>query len=266
MAMREWGGSLHLTFRLLPTPSNNLKAFLESDGLAPAAVLAKLPYEARRGTNATATARRYRDGRQLYQTAGFLCEDAGHVRVTELGTTLARWLDIMNDKNVVLLGRHAAYALAACQLRNPSETGSGYDPDVEVFPFSFIWRAMLELEGRISSEELDRSIFRVTNADELKAAIVEIQDARGAHDPTRLGARTLGDNDRIIPWMSLASFGWTLIDDKRTTGTAYYQIHPGAVRLLRDAVQIRHKHRDFPSVRDYVTYVSDAAALPPDLR
>jgi hypothetical protein len=154
-------------------------------------------------------------------------------------------------------------------LRNPTRAGAAYDADVEVFPFSFVWRAMVALDDKISTDELNRAIFRVANEADLGAAIARITEARRASDPTIMGPPTIataGANDRVIPWMALASFGWTLINDKRTTGSDYYEIRPRTRRLLRDAAQIRHRHREFPDVRTYVDYVSSAAALPPDLR
>ena len=74
-------------------------------------------------------------------------------------------------------------------------------------------------------------------------------------------------NDRIIPWMSLASFGWTLFPDKRTgESSAHYEITPSTRNILHEAARIQHRHRTFASVGDYVKYVSCAAGLPRDLR
>jgi hypothetical protein len=72
-------------------------------------------------------------------------------------------------------------------------------------------------------------------------------------------------NDRIIPWMSMASFGWTLIADKRGWEDAY-KIRPETVSVIKEAAQVRHTHREFRSVPEYVSYVSACAALPEDVR
>jgi hypothetical protein len=267
----EWGGSLHQTFRLVP-PSPNLRVFLESDGRGADEVLARLPYDAARAGpvgRGQPDPKRYRDGKQVYQSAGLLYEDAGVVRVTILGKTTLRWLDLINQKNYRLLGRHAAYALGACQLRNPTGAGSEYDSSVEVFPFAFIWRAALALDRKISSDELNRALFRVKNEVELQAAITNIRNARKTGNVSVIGPETItghGKDDRIIPWMSLASFGWTLIWDKRTTGTEYYEIPPENALPLKEAALVPHRHREFPSVGRYVEYIAASAALPPDLR
>lgn len=269
----SWGGSLHQTFRLLPAAdsSSNLRVFLESDGLTEAGVLSRLPYDlSRAGVNPTGTPdpKRYRDGKLVYQTVGLLYElPDGRIRVTQLGRTVLRWLEILNPKNSVILARHAAYALSACQLRNPTGAGSTYDPSVVVFPFAYIWKAMLALDNRISSDELSRAIFKVTNREQLDKAISSIGEARALGKASYLGEETIEDNDRIIPWMSLASFGWTIFPDKgQSTVPGYYEIPAQNRDLLAEAAKASRRHRDFNSTADYVEHISRAAALPPDLR
>lgn len=269
-----WGGSLHQTFRLLPDASRSLRVFLSSDGASAEEVLARLPYDsARAGPDAGTSpdAKRYRDGRHVYQTVGLLFEDTdGHLRVTELGKATHRWIGKISHVNGAVLGRHAAYALAACQLRNPTRAGQIYADNVEVFPFAFIWRAMLALGGKINSDELNRAVFRIANARMLDETIDRItRYRRDGEDVTKLGQETISGkakNDRIIPWMALASFGWLLIADKRETGGSWYQIRTGTRELLREAAQINRKHRSFASVEDYVRHISDAACLPMDVR
>ncbi|MGH7641713.1 MAG: hypothetical protein ACRENX_01620 [Candidatus Dormibacteria bacterium] len=269
-----WGGSLHQTFRILETPSPNLKVFLSAEGLTPLQVLGRLPYDKARVPGSkvptSADARRYRDGRQVYQTAGLLYEGDDHrLHITDLGRATLRWLDVIHPKNVTILGRHAAYALAACQLRNPTRAGLRYDPAMTVFPFAFIWRAMLQLDARMTSDEMNRALFRVQNEDQLAVAIAQIASARAGGTP--LGAETItgpAKSDRIIPWISIASFGWTLIANKdKDDSPGFYTIPARTRDVLHEAAMIRHRHRtDFSSVAEYVQRVSDSAALPPDLR
>jgi hypothetical protein len=270
-----WTGSLHLTFRLLPTDqqSRNLKPFLDAEGLSPEELLARLPYDRERSgdpASAGPDAKRYRDGKQVYQTAGLLYEDSGKVRITALGAATRRWLHIINAKNRVLLVRHAAYALAACQLRNPTGAGERYAAAVEVFPFAFIWRAMLALDGKISSDELNRGLFKVTNDDELTDAIKLIRMARASGDSGALGDEAVTGprkNDRIIPWMSLASFGWTLFSDKRgAEDSDYYELDAHTLAVVKEAAKVQHRHRAFSSVPEYVEHLARSAALPKDLR
>ena len=275
--LTTWSGSLHQTFRLLPASgrSPNLSPFLESGGLTSEEVLDKLPYHAARsvggtGSGTTPDPKRYRDGRQVYQTVGLLFEgDDGRVGLTDLGEATRRWLPIMTPKNSILLARHAAYALSACQLVNPIGAGRDYDPNMRVFPFQFIWRTMLALDDRINSDELNRAVFRARDEDDLENSIERIRTARRRGDATSMGDEVINGerkNDRIVPWMSLASFGWILFPDKRAGGRTDYVIPPSTRSLLVEAAGIKHRHRSFTAVTEYVEYISRAAGLPRDLR
>lgn len=276
MPETTWTGSLHQTFRLIGAQSRTLVPCLESDGLKQDEILARLPYDearaqARGGGNGRPDPKRYRDAKQVYQTVGLLFErEDGRLRVTDLGQATLRWTRIINDKNSVILAKHAAYALSACQLRNPTGAGRKYDSNMAVFPFQFIWRAMLALDGKISSDELNRALFRVRNEDDLVDAISKIAEIRRSGRIEDLGHEVItGDkkNDRIIPWISLASFGWTLFPDKRGSEDGnYYKLPDLTMGIIREAAQIRHKHRDFASVESYIEYVSRSACLPEDLR
>ncbi|MFC4157951.1 hypothetical protein [Chitinimonas lacunae] len=276
MPETTWTGSLHQTFRLVGAQSRTLVPFLESDGLTQEQVLDRLPYDearaqARGGGNGRPDPKRYRDAKQVYQTVGLLFErEDGRLKVTDLGRATLRWTRFINDKNSVILAKHAAYALSACQLRNPSGAGRKYGDDMLVFPFQFIWKAMLALDGKISSDELNRALFRVQNEDDLQDAISRISETRRSGQLADLGDEVItGEkkNDRIIPWISLASFGWTLFPDKRggEDGT-YYRLPRPTMGIVREAAQIRHKHRNFASVESYIEYVSRSACLPEDLR
>ena len=238
----SWTGSLHQTFRLLPVNemSKNLRPFLTSDKLTPEKILGKLPYDVSRARGAKKRKpdpKRYRDGKQVYETIGLLHQgNDGLVHVTDFGMTTLRWLDLITPKNCVIIARHAAYALAACQLRNPTGAGKRYDSSIEVFPFQFIWRAMIALDGIISSDELNRSLFKVRNENELLKRINEIHEARKKGDVTLLGKEVVtgrAKNDRLIPWMSLASFGWTLFPDKRSGAeSGYYELIPKTLQIV----------------------------------
>jgi hypothetical protein len=269
-SLTSWKTSLHNTFRLLPNPNQYLAPYLTSEGLTRAAVLGKLPYAAKRARSAGTgkpDARRYRDGKQIFEACGLLFEDADKlVRITDFGVATRRWLSIINKENATILGRHAAYALAACQLRNPTRYGGGYDNSVTVFPFAFIWRAMLALDGKINSDELSRAIFKVKDEADLATAIDRISEAREHADNEIMGPPIETTNDRIIPWIALASFGWALINDKRANGDGYYTIPENTKEILKDASAIHHPHRTFTSVEEYVNYISHSASLPVDLR
>ena len=283
-----WKTSLRQTYRVLPRQapdwptSANLRVFLESDGMTEDEILSRLPYDRSRAGAAAGgrpDPKRYRDARQVYRAVGLLYEeeedDAGvrRLRVTELGRRVLAWLETLNDRNHDVLGRYLANALAACQLRNPTEEGQEYDESVRVFPFAFIWRAMLSLDGKINSDELARAIFKVTDEESLNEAIKAIAEAREKGDPNLMGTPVETVNDRIIPWMAMASFGWTLFRDKERDGEnrGFYVIPDKTKEVLRAAAGVRHKHLEFDpgdahAIKKYVERISAAASLPKDIR
>ncbi len=261
-----------MSYRLLPA-SGHLLAFLGvSDGATKEDVFRRLPFEPARSSSGGGrpNPRRYRDARQLYETAGFLYEKAGRVRFTEFGLALKRFQPSLNDANWVLLAKHAACALSACQLRNPTQWGSRYDSVMKVFPNQFIWRVMLELNLFINAEELDRAIFRVRSVDDLREAVAKIRRYRASRNADDLGAPTSTGTNRtagISARMSVASFGWTLILDRNESEIpGYYQIPAQSVRLLESAAAIPWPHRDFADEEAYMRRISEASFLPQDMR
>lgn len=266
-----WSTSLRQTLRLLPALTPPVAALLECGGLTEEEALLRLPYEQARSRapSSRPNPRRLRDIRAVCQAIGLVTVLDGRLRVTDLGEAVRRWAPDLSTKNAAVLGRHAALALSVCQLRNPLGGSSGYAESVIVHPFAFIWRAMLDLDYRISSEELNCELLRADGEYGLIEAVGRI--AANRRDPDQFPMRepvATGDgvNDRLIPWMSLASFGWVLIQDKRDSVRAQYEIRPELRDILSEVAHIRRPHRDFATADEYVQFVSDAAALPRDLR
>lgn len=261
-----WKTSLRKTWRLPGETTRGLRPFLAADGLHRDEVLAALPYESQRAREPTGTVpdpRRYRDLRQVCTMSGLAYEDAdGRLRVTDLGWTAHRWIDVVTERNRAVLARPAARALSLCQL-DAGPGGPDYLSTMSVRPFAFIWEAMLKLENRISSDELLRTVFRVRDHAELQDAIEMIRRSRESDDVSMLGSPVETDFDRAIPWMSLASFGWTLMDDKKSGKSGDYELHEPAIPAIRVALLNRPRHRTFGSDREYTQYISDGAALPP---
>jgi len=229
-----------------------------------------MPFDASRSSRAGAIRpdpKRYRDAKQVFEACGLLWEAEETVQLTALGDAVRRFLPNANESNVGLIARHAALGLSLAQLRNPTGAGKRYHASMTVFPFRFIWQAMLSLDGKIDSDELNRAIFRVHNADALPTAIDSIRRYRRTGTLADLGGETISGaskNDRLIPVISLASFGWTLMNQKDHAG--YYTLKAGCSRLLEVAVSLPARHRDFGSVQDYVEAIASASCLPRDLR
>lgn len=268
-----WHCAFRLTFRLLPRErqSEHARVLLDSDGLTPDEVLARLPYDRARARapGELPDPKRYRDPRQLLRTVGLVYEQERDgqtvLRVTELGKATRRWMEHLTEQNCPVLSRHVALALAACQLRTPTREGRDYD--AEVFPFRTIWQIMLALDGRINSDELNRAIFKIGGEDEIPYAIEAIRSYRMSGNLDDMGPETVTEqakNDRILVWMGWASFGWMLIQEKGPNG--YYAVRPNCLSVLMEASRIRHRHRMFANEAEYAFHLSRCAALPPDLR
>lgn len=280
-----WSTSFHEAFSVVPRGldgDRNVNLFLSSHGETEANVLGRW-HRARGDRARPIDPKAFRNMSQLLRNVGLaydveLTHDPARgaertVQVTRLGAALLRWrLGGLNERNCRVIARHASRALAAAQLRNPTREGRRYAPAMRVFPFSFIWRAMLALDGRISSDELNRAIYATQNEHDLTEAIRRIKLARQSGNLDDMGPEqetAPNKNDRILIWMAWASFGWTLISPKESDPAYpdhYIAAQPWAVRVLEEAAAIRHRHRDFASVQQYVEFLSECAGVPPDLR
>lgn len=265
-----WSTSLRQTFRLLPVASDALRVFLQSDGRRDDDILGALPYEAARaGSGGTGgpNPKRYRDNRQVFRSVGLVYEEDDHLFVTPLGEATLWWLDHLNERNLPVLAQYASYALSAWQLRNPTREGRRYAAHVKVFPYATIWRVMLLADRRINSDELARVVLRIANDEEVEEAARRILAARREGNPDALGDRVVDHNDHIIPWMSLASFGWTLFRDKSDGEHAgFYEIPNSTVRIVERAAAIRRSHLEFDDELMYLKHIARAASVPADLR
>ena len=220
-----------------------------------------------------ANPKQFRNMSQLLRNIGLAYTDnTGEeptIGVTRLGQELLWWRrDNIDNDNVRILARYAVRAIAAAQLKNPTQEARAYPATIQVFPFQFIWRAMLALDERISSAELDRAMFVVEDEAGLEEAIRKIRRFRQTMVEDEMGpSNANGDNEGIAAWMCWASFGWSVIPKRRQSDNGYFTIPKGwPLRLLREAASIRNRHRTFGTTREYVEYLSASAGLPPDVR
>jgi len=270
--MTTWSTSKRQSFRLFPDASDHLRLFLNSEGWTKEEILDDYNYHSNRagGVTDAPSLRRYRDCLEVYQSMG-LCykESAGDqdvLRVTRLGHAVRRWIDELHQDNLRVLGRHLAYALSAFQLRN--SIGKEHPEDVSFFPLSFLWRVMLNVDNRIDSDELNRAVLTTTDHSQLTDVIRSIRAYRATGNLEVMGDEATSvkkKNDRMIPWVAYASFGYTLLTDKRE-GNGYYRIRPQMVEVLDQASRITRRHREFSSPKEHALHISQSASLPPDLR
>ena len=276
--LNGWECSIRQSFCLLPKKRSEWGwLMLGSDGAEVSDIMAKWPYNEERSRGSEKKdgpdEKRYRDARLVLILTGLLYEqqidEKRIVRLTNFGRAVRRWgeRDLVDENSLPIVAPYIVRGLAACQLRNPTENGAKFGKDYNVFPFLFMLRAMLELDGRISSDELNRAIFWTKNERDLEQSIEKIQryrhgdkDALGA--PVATGEAT---NDRIIPWVAMASLGWLLVKDKRESGSDYYELKAGAFDAVRSAVSESQAHIDFgDSIENYVRYISESSGLPGD--
>jgi DNA (cytosine-5)-methyltransferase 1 len=274
-----WDLSFKGTFNLFPEQSPTLRQFLEADGKTDKEVIKLLSAMNGKGGRRDHTVRKstlYKDFAQMYRTVGLLYEreDAQgfkRLKVTPLGNFVRKWLDTLNKANRDLFAHYLASALAVCQLHNPVD-GHGYDDSMKVFPFAFIWRAMLALDGKLSSKEITGALFKIRNETDLNEAINNISEARRKNDLSILGKPIKCDEKTIGTWMAMASFGGTLMVDRKDLDSGeYWEIHEKVIDVLETVTSVNYRHRDFEAsdkdaVEKYMEHVSRAAILPKDLR
>lgn len=269
-----WNVARRQTFRLFPEPAEHLIAILKCDGLTQEEALRELPYDAARAgaqTTGSPDPRRLRDLKELYAMVGLLYEDdSQRLRLTELGHTLRRFLPKLTQASAPVLAERVAQSLAAARLRNPIGAGRQYDATVNVNPFQTIWRIMLACERRIDSEELNRAVFAVSKESDIPLMVERIAEYRESRNPAVLGNAVIppgrAQNDRIIPWMSPASFGWLLFSDKRADPGGYYTVPDVMAPVLEYASRLVFPPMVTDSIEAYVTYLSRCAGVPRDLR
>lgn len=276
-----WSTSFHESFSVVPSgkPTDaQVNLFLASHGRAEREVLAAWPKGRPNalpvgGQPKAADPKQFRNMSQLLRNVGLAYTDASGsesvVRVTRLGQEVLGWRnDGLNDTNVRIVARYASRAIAAAQLKNPTREARSYSADTRVFPFQFIWRAMLALDNRINLPELERAIFVVNDEGGLLQAIQKILLFRETGDLEDLGPTNAnGDDEGVAAWMCWASFGWSLIPKRKTGGDGYYRIPDGwSLQIIREAATIRYRHRTFGTDREYVEHLSACAGVPPDVR
>lgn len=263
---KTWSCSLRHSFQLYPKPDRVTEVFLDSDGRTESDIAKALPFSSARSQSDVSKndgrpdGRRLREPLAIYEQIGLLERTNKQVTLTSLGKALSDWRDRLDNQDAWVVASHVASALAACQLRNPTQLGIKYDVSLKVFPMAFIWRAMLELDNKISSDELNREVFRLTAASEIPDMIARIRAHRNNPTSQLRGETVTGKskNDRIIPWMAMASCGWLLIAPKKETRTGYYKVRHLALEILRLAVRREHVHMDFHDIPSYLERIQSS--------
>lgn len=145
--------------------------------------------------------KRVRRWHKIYERMGLVFQDNDDkTRITPLGRFVAgagTWAPTQFRR---ALAKQALQVLSRFQLDNPAdvEGTEGYPAGTDIHPYWAVWKAIIELDGRLHWDELNRELMRVLSHADLDAAIEHIRRARAepGYDPTKGGTRMVALRDR----------------------------------------------------------------------
>jgi hypothetical protein len=232
--------------------------------------------------------RRSRRWHKIFERMGLLYLGAdGRTHLTDLGRALVD-AERNTDREIRRgLARKAVRVLRKYQLRNPADEGADerYPEDCNLHPYWAIWKAAVELGGRLHWDELNRVLMRVLLHADLDAAIERIAEAREQpdYDPKRDGSSSLRLGDRCYeqteapagrdpegqirdqkttPWFRRAGLGQLLLESPGGTGDGYWSIPDDMLDILREEVRRLPPFREFSDKEDWFAYYGSLGEIP----
>lgn len=201
---------------------------------------------------------------KIFERMGLLYQDEnGNTQLTELGNAIrAAKANVGRDFRRSLATQTIA-VLRKFQLKNPADEtlpDDVYPADADIHPYWAIWKAAVELGGKLHWDELNRELMWVLRHSDLDAAIARIRQARTepGYDPVTGGSTTTRLRDRAYdqttspdardpsgqvrdqkttPWFKRAGLGELLFSPPGRSGNGYWTIHPDVIELLEAEVQ-----------------------------
>lgn len=250
---------------------------------------ALLKAEGKRGTNegeleeaSGASISRPRRWHKMFERMGLLYpDDASNTQLTALGSLMrSAQASAGRDFRRAIAGS-AIEVLRKYQLRNPADrTGADdYPEDADLHPYWAIWKAAVELDGRLHWDELNRVLMWVLRHQDLDSAIATIRQARAdsnynngnsvwsdahlgprayeAGSATTDGRSPEGQvrDQKMTPWFKRAALGELLFSSPGTAGRGFWSIHPD-IRDLLDAEVARGApaYTEFTNTQDWFKY------------
>lgn len=209
------------------------------------------------------TVNRPRRWHKIFERMGLLYpDDQGVTQLTALGQSIKSAKENAGREFRRELAGKAISVLRRYQLLNPADiTSSGsYPSDTDIHPYWAIWKAIVELDGKLHWEELNRELMWVLKHSDLDAAIARIRQARSetGYDPvlgggqlTKLRERaydqdTTTDNrdpagqirdQKTTPWFKRAGLGELLLIPPGRSGNGYWSVHEDVKDLLEEDTQ-----------------------------
>lgn len=174
----------------------------------------------------TGTDTRMRTNRKMYERMGIVYKDGDKIKLSCLGLQIKNLEHNLQEAKDQLLSDVRVTAvdiLSRYQLKNPVD-GPELPSSCDVLPCVCIWKAMRELDNKISYEEMNRVILHVMKMSQLDEAIRIIRAARMNYDnysgldETKLNevlgrpVHTDQPTARIAPWFSFAGWGGLIIE------------------------------------------------------
>ena len=228
---------------------------------------ALLKTEGKRGTDEAAVAKasgtaisRPRRWHKIFERMGLLHPDEhGNTQLTALGSLLRSARSTAGRDFRRSIAVSALKVLRKYQLRNPADkTGADdYPADADLHPYWAIWKASVELDGKLHWDELNRVLMWVLRHQDLDAAIAKLRQARAdssyaiedaAWADAHLGARAYEAapsttdgrapegqvrDQKTTPWFKRAGLGELLFTSPGAAGNGFWSIHPD----VRDLVE-----------------------------
>jgi len=125
---------------------------------------------------------RLRTYRKLYERLGLIYRKSNRIRLAALGLSVRELTTLSSTEITSALSntkKQAIVTLAKYQLRNPAESDHRrLGESCDVLPFLCIWKAMLSLDNKLHTEELNRVMLRVMTMSQVDSAISKIRSVR----------------------------------------------------------------------------------------
>lgn len=248
----------------------HLKGFLSLDGLG------WQDYESQKAASGLDVEdSRMRTYRKMYEQLGMVYRKGDQIALSRLGHQLAE-LKFSVDQGREKVARAAVDILSRYQFKNPVDDPNGELPDdFDIFPFVAIWQVMLEADGKLHPQELNRVLLKTAHMADVPAAIQRILTARStitdysAADPALLG-KALGSEvvtdqpaARMAAWFSAAGWGGLVIE-RKVDALGFRKITPLGHAVLPSVLSTPPKFFQATDVDDWFRHYIGTQTAPPN--
>ena len=254
------------------TLREHLDAFCKMDGVG------WTDYDAQRDKSGLeASGSRLRTYRKMYEKFGLIYKENEIIKLSRLGQQIASLsTDLETQKDNILnrLRITAIDILSRYQLRNPSENYT-LPEDCDILPSIVIWKAMVELDGKLHPEEINRVILRVMRMDEIGAAIERIRQARARCDNyASVSSQELEDvlgepvhvdqaPARIAPWFSFVGWGGLIIE-QNVDADGYRNLTEASIPMINKILDNPPSFYAATDEEDWLQYYIGSASQAPE--